>query len=161
MRFLSEPEISRLLAACQLSTHPDLASIVTVALNTGMRKGEVLGLTWDRVDFSRGVLLLEKTKSGRRREVPMNEDVDAVLSRRPGPRQGRVFLSRGLRTAFDKAVEVAKLENFRFHDLRHTAASYLVMRKGTLPEAQALLGHSDIQDDDAVCAPEPSICARQ
>jgi integrase len=145
LRFLAEDEISRLLAACEVSAHPELATVVTLALNTGMRKGEVLGLTWDRVDFSRGVLLLEKTKSGRRREVPMNDAVYAALSGRPGQREGRVFLSRNIRKAFDKAVEAAKLEDFRFHDLRHTAARYLVMRGASLADVRAVLGHSDVK----------------
>ena len=145
LRFLSEEEISRLMTACQCSAPPELAAVVTVALNTGMRKGEVLGLTRDRVDFSRGVLLLERTKSGRRREVPMNDAVDVVLSGRPGTRQGKVFLARSIRKAFDKAMEAAKLEDFRFHDLRHTAASYLVMRGASLADVRAVLGRSDIK----------------
>ncbi len=145
LRFLTSEEIARLLAACEQSKHPELATVVTVALNTGMRKGEVLGLTWDRVDFARGVLLLERTKSGRRREVPMNQAVYDVLSRLTGSRQGRVFQSPTIRTAFERAVEVAKLEDFRFHDLRHTAASYLVMRGASLVDVRAVLGHSDVK----------------
>ena len=77
LRFLTEAEIARLLAACDDETRrrqsPHLAAVVTMAVNTGMRKGELLGLVWERVDFSRGVLLLERTKSGRRREIPMNQ----------------------------------------------------------------------------------------
>jgi integrase len=61
-----------------------------VALESGLRRAELLGLTWDRVDFSRGVLRLEKTKSGERREVPMRQAVYEVLSALPGPREGRV-----------------------------------------------------------------------
>jgi integrase len=56
-----------------------------------------------------------------------------------------VFQSRSIRKAFDKAVEAAKLEDFRFHDLRHTAASYLVMRGASLAAVRAVLGHSDIK----------------
>lgn len=69
MRFLSKDEIARLLTACETRRRksPYLHPAVNVALNTGMRKGELLGLTCDRVDFARGVLLLERTKSGRRR----------------------------------------------------------------------------------------------
>jgi integrase len=59
---------------------PFLEAIVVVALNTGLRRGEILGLAWERVDFARGVLQLERTKSGRRREVPMNRAVYDVLS---------------------------------------------------------------------------------
>src|SRR5512132_1411583 len=145
LRFLSEEEIARLLAACGASAHPELHAAVQLALNTGMRKGEVLGLSWDRVDFARGVILLEKTKSGRRREVPMNDAVYAVLSARTGERDGRVFSTRSVRRAFQKAVSEARLEDFRFHDLRHTAASHLVMRGASRPDARAVLGHADVK----------------
>jgi integrase len=70
IRWLEPDEEARLLAACAKSRNPELVKIVTVALETGLRKGELLGLTWDRVDLSRGVLRLEVTKSGKRREVP-------------------------------------------------------------------------------------------
>src|SRR5256712_12714280 len=81
LRFLSEDEIERLLVACQdrRRKSPYLLPIVTIALHTGMRKGEILGLTWQHVDFARAVLLLEQTKSGRRREVPMNRAVYDAL----------------------------------------------------------------------------------
>src|SRR3989454_5117792 len=72
LRFLTEDEIARLLAACAESQNPQLHAVVVVALNTGMRLGEIMGLVWERVDFSRGVILLERTKRGRRREVPRN-----------------------------------------------------------------------------------------
>src|SRR5262245_48605317 len=88
LRFLSEDEAARLLAKCRESGEhpvascrsPYLEAIVTVALNTGMRRGEVLGLAWERIDFARGVIQLERTKSGRRRDVPMNRAVYDVLS---------------------------------------------------------------------------------
>jgi len=84
LRFLSEEEIARLLTACRESRNLHLTAIVIIALNTGMRKAEIMGLAWERVDFSRGVLLLEQTKSGRRREVPMNRAVYDVLTAVPG-----------------------------------------------------------------------------
>ena len=65
-----------------------LLPVVTLALHTGMRKREILGLEWERVDFSRAVLRLELTKSGRRREVPMNRAVYDVLTALPGPKTG-------------------------------------------------------------------------
>jgi integrase len=141
LRFLSEDEAVRLLAACAASGSPELLAVVTVALYTGMRRGEVLGLEWKRVDFSRGVLALEETKSGRRREVPMNDAVHAALTAL-GPRgSGRVFRTRSIRTAFERACREAKVYGFRFHDLRHTTASWLVMAGRSLKEVQELLGH--------------------
>src|SRR5205823_7083058 len=73
IRWLEPDEETRLLAACAKSRNPELTKIVTIALETGLRKGEMLGLTWDRVDLSRGVIRLEQTKSGKRREVPMRQ----------------------------------------------------------------------------------------
>jgi integrase len=81
IRWLEPDEEARLIQACQgITRTPELAAIVVLALKTGLRKGELLGLTWDRVDLSRGVLRLEITKSGKRREVPMRQAVyEAVL----------------------------------------------------------------------------------
>ena len=75
----------------------------------------------------------------------MNEAAYAVLSARTGPREGRVFSARSIRKAFDRAVREAKLEDFRFHDLRHTAASHLMMRGASLADVRAVLGHADIK----------------
>jgi integrase len=123
---------------------------VTLAVNTGMRKGEIMGLAWERVDFSRGVLLLEQTKSGRRREIPMNRAVYDALSGLPGLKtEGLIFRRKNgaawgqIRTAFAGALTKAKIEAFRFHDLRHTYASWLVMRGRSLKEVQELLGHQE------------------
>jgi integrase len=141
----------RLLAACEAkaSKSPVLLPIVTVAVNTGMRKGEILGLAWERVDFARGVLRLEQTKSGRRREIPMNQAVDEALARLAGPKaEGLVFRNGdgsqwgSIRTAFEAACREAKNEDFRFHDLRHTFASHFMMSTGDLPALQKILGHA-------------------
>jgi integrase len=67
---------------CRTQKNPNLPDLAELALYTGMRQGELLGLTWDRVDRARGVVLLERTKSGRRREVPLNGPADAILARR-------------------------------------------------------------------------------
>jgi len=148
LRFLSREEIVRLLGACERSRNPFLLAIVTLALNTGMRKGEVLGLTWERVDFPRGVLLLEQTTSGRRREIPMNRAIYDVLSMMPGSKtEGLVFRKRSgaawenIRTAFESSCREAKVHDFRFHDLRHTCASWLVMLGRNLKEVQEIIGH--------------------
>jgi len=120
-----------------------------LALYTGMRQGELLGLTWDRVDRARGVVLLERTKSGRRREVPLNGPADAILARRTPetPGDGLVFDTRSwytFRGHWEASVTAAGLEDFRFHDLRHTFASWAIQRGATLPELKDLLGHSSL-----------------
>lgn len=82
-RFLAEDEIARLLPACGQSKNPYLTTIVTLALNTGMRKGEILGLEWERVDFARGVLALARTKNGE--PAPRGPDEPSGLRRADGP----------------------------------------------------------------------------
>src|SRR5262245_58352439 len=85
LRWLTPEEAQRLLNACSKSEQADLRDLVEFALYTGVRQAEALELTWDRVDRSRGVIQLELTKSGRRREVPLNQQADAVLARRALP----------------------------------------------------------------------------
>ena len=105
-----------------------------------------------RVDFARGVLRLEQTKSGRRREIPMNQAVDAALSGLAGPKaEGGVVFRKAdgsewgsIRTAFEGALREAKIEAFRFHDLRHTFASHFMMSTGDLPALQKILGHATL-----------------
>src|SRR5215475_2656892 len=80
------------------SPNGEHSTIVTVTLETGLRKGELLELTWDRVDLNRGVIRLEVTKSGRRREVPMRQVVYYVLSQLPGLHVGRVWPAGSIRT---------------------------------------------------------------
>jgi integrase len=148
LRWLSEAEAASLLATCGKSRNPVLADIVEFSLFTGVRRGEALGLTWDRVDRSRGVIRLELTKSGRRREVPLSANADAVLARRwTEGAKGYVFSSgkwNSFRSAWEAALAAAGIDGFRFHDLRHTFASWLIQRGRSLKEVQEALGHQTI-----------------
>lgn len=149
LRWLTPEEAGKLLEKCRTQKNPNLADLAELALYTGMRQGELLGLTWDRVDRARGVVLLERTKSGRRREVPLNGPADAILARRTPetPGDGLVFDTRSwytFRGHWEASVTAAGLEDFRFHDLRHTFASWAIQRGATLPELKDLLGHSSL-----------------
>jgi integrase len=144
LRWLTEDEIKKLLEACGKSRNRDLRAAVTVALNTGLRRSELLGLTWDRADLSRGVIRLEVTKSGKRREVPLNGESYAALVSLGPKEAGRVFRKQSLRKAYENAVTNAKLDDVNFHTLRHTFASWAVMRGVSLKELQELLGHSSL-----------------
>jgi len=149
LRWLTPEEATNLLTKCRKQKNAALVDLVEFALYTGLRQGEALGLTWDRVDRSRGVVLLEITKSGRRREVPLNVQADAVLAGRatPGKSEGLVFGTRswyGFRSYWEAAVEATQLGDFRFHDLRHTFASWAIQRGATLPEVKDLLGHHSL-----------------
>jgi integrase len=140
VRFLMPDEIQNLLSNCADHLKP----IVTVAAHTGMRRGEILGLTWDRVSFEQGIITLLDTKNSERRDVPMNQTVKAALGEveRKGP---RVFSSGDMKTAFRTALKKAGIADFRFHDLRHTFASNLVMAGEDLNTVAELLGHKGLQ----------------
>ena len=143
--WLETTEVTALLTACRASQNKYLADVVTVALETGMRQGELLELDWPRVDLSRGVVALERTKSGRRREVPMRQAVYAIFAAMPEPRVGPVWPDKSIRRAFENAVEAAGLVDFTFHGCRHHFASWFMMRGGQLEALREILGHRDIK----------------
>ncbi len=148
----------RLFAACAQPRNLYLSAIVTLAVNTGMRKSETVDLTWERVDLTKDMgfearIVLYQTKSGKPRGIPLNTaSVAALTSLMPNPaeRGGRVFARQdgaewgSIRTGFERAVERAGLADFRFHDLRHTAASHMVIRGRPLRQVADVLGHSSI-----------------
>lgn len=141
LRYLSVDEAQRLIDACSDSLRP----IVIFALNTGMRRGEILGLKWSQVDLVHSVILLDKTKNGDRREIPINATLTTLLSSLPSRfAGGPVFGLKWTKYAFGKACEKARLADFRFHDLRHTFASQLVMNGVPLATIQQLLGHKSL-----------------
>lgn len=140
-RFLTAEEINRLLEAAKSQRSPQLIPILVMALNTGMRKGEILNLRWGDVDFTRRAIFVRKTKNDQPREVPMTDWLfDTLCDWRKKSIQMQKTLDneqvfsnntsqpvRSIRTAFERALKRARIENFRFHDLRHTAASQMYM----------------------------------
>jgi len=146
LRYLSGPaEADRLLQACDASLRP----LVLTALHTGMRKGELLGLTWDLVDMTHGFIRLNQTKNGKARALPFNETLWSVFSElRTRPDVPWVFHDdagnrwKDVRHPFEAACVSAGLTDFHFHDLRHTFASWLMMRGVPLATVSNLLGHT-------------------
>ncbi len=144
IRYLEEEEIRKLLE----ESPEHLKVILITALNTGMRKGEILGLKWKDINFRQRVIVLLDTKNNETREVPINELLSKVLlavrknSGSPyvfSKKDGKPY--RNVRTSFETAKKKAGIEDFRFHDLRHTFASHLVMAEVGLRTVQELLGH--------------------
>jgi integrase len=167
LRFLSEEEAGRLLAECPRH----LKQIVVCALNTGMRKGEILKLKWSQI--KNGLIYLQKTKTNNPRQIPVNdtlEDLFREIRVEQGlggeyvfmftPGECRLKGSEPLRirndmrplparitcinVSFHAALSRAGIEDFKFHDLRHTFASWLIMNGANLKTVQELLGHKNI-----------------
>jgi integrase len=154
VRCLTDEERPRLLAACQASHNQCLYPVVLLALSTGARKQETLRLTWRDIDLRRAQLTLPHTKNGEPRTLPLAgralQTVQALAKVRRidtpllFPRaDGRAPLD--LRYAFHQALREAGIADFRFHDLRHSAASYLAMQGASLVEIAEVLGHKTLQ----------------
>ena len=132
VRFLSDAERQHLLAACKVSRNRLLYPVVVLALSTGARRGELLSLHWGDVDLKRAMLTFRETKNGETRSVPLTGYALEVLSQHAKVRRLDTTLvfpndtgtqPASLREAWEYAVQRAGIPNFRFHDLRHSAAS--------------------------------------
>ncbi len=142
LRFLEEEEIVRLLEACNSYLKP----IVVCALNTGMRRGEIFNLKWSDIDFRRRIITVYKTKNNERKVLPMNELlVRTFAGVREHSTSEDVFPRKEIRKDFSNTLKYAKITCFRFHDLRHTFASHLVMKGVDLMTVKELMGHKSIK----------------
>lgn len=156
VRYLSEAERERLLAACRASSWPRLFLLVLMAITTGARRGELLGLRWRDVDLERGEAALNDTKNGDRRTLvllpqvieelrgfaPKDAEESAALVFRSRLRPSQPF---AIKTAWYEAVDAAGIKNFKFHDLRHTCASYMAQHGASLLEIADTLGHRTLK----------------
>lgn len=147
------PEEEPVLMDVLTGRRAHLKQMVKVALGTGMRLGEQLHLCWERVDLSRGVLILTKTKSGQDREIPMNPEVFEILSalREKSTGRGYVFVNpntgtrvKEIKTGFRTALKMAGIEGLVWHDLRATFGTRLGEAGFDAFTIAALMGHSDI-----------------
>ena len=150
---LTSEEEKRLLKAA-----PDyLKDIIICALNTGMRKSEVLHLRWDQVDIKRSIIILDalSTKTKKKRKIPINRFLKKTLSKIKIQNRDEVFVflsgngtpyksQDSLNRIWKKTLEKAKIENLRFHDLRHTAATRMVEATGNIVAVSRILGHTNI-----------------
>ncbi|MGO9612819.1 MAG: tyrosine-type recombinase/integrase [Dissulfurispiraceae bacterium] len=149
--YLSKEECQTLLYNCDAHVKP----IVITAMNTGMRQGKILNLKWDNVDLRHGFISLnqEQTKNAERKEIPINHTLRAALqgvTRRVDI--AYVFYDnasgkpcRDAKRSFKAALKRSGITDFKFHDLRHTFASHLVMAGVDLTAVKELLGHKDIK----------------
>ena len=130
-----------------------LTPMVLISLNTGCRRGELVSLTWDNVDLHQQLLTVNgnHAKTGQSRVINLNTDALAVFKVWNKQSRGQLVFpnSNGqpltyLKTAWSRVLRDASIEGFRWHDLRHTFASNLVMKGVNLNTVRELLGHSDI-----------------
>ena len=153
VRFLSDDERKRLLTACRKSENKDLYLAVILSLTTGAREAEIMTLRWGQIDFKRKVITLHDTKNGERRALPLVGEAYKLLDQRAKVRSltdDRLFPPKprarkaeciDLNAPWVAARKAAGLTDFHWHDLRHTAASYLAMSGVSLVEIAKVLGH--------------------
>lgn len=145
LRYLEKEEIKKLIDSCA----PHLKPIVIMALNTGMRRGEILNLKWSDISLKNRNILVRNSKSNTSRIIPMNDTVYKTL--KSTPKKGEYLFNLDgnkigdIKKSFKNALKRAGIEGFRFHDLRHTFASHLAMLGCNLKTIQELLGHKDIK----------------
>lgn len=151
-RFLSDAERERLLRVCRLSKWNKLHLLVLMAITTGARRGELLRLTYGDLDLVAGTAYLRTSKNGEPRVLPL---VPAVVTeiKRLGTKDDdvRLFSAKyhadrpmSFGTVWRTAVKHASIEDFRFHDLRHSCASYLAQSGASLAEIADVLGHKSL-----------------
>lgn len=157
VRYLSEDELPALLKACKASTNPDLPLAVMLALSTGARQAEVMGLSWKQIDLKAKTAQLIDTKNGERRILPIVGEALTLLQQRGKVRKiddDRVFPAgrrskkpdavADLRAPWEAALKAAEITDFHWHDLRHTCASYMAMSGVSQIEMAKLLGHKTL-----------------
>ncbi len=154
VRFLSMKELSTLQEACKASRSPYLHTIFVLAVSTGMRRGEILSLRGEHIDLERNRIVLEDTKNGERRTVPLTSLARTLVSQRinaMADRKGFLFANSAtgkptdITKAWSTALEKAGIKDFRFHDTRHCAASYLLESGASIPQLAEILGHKTLQ----------------
>ena len=154
VRFLEDDERHKLLIACKESSSPWLYLCVILAMSTGMRKGELMGLKWGDVNLNDCFLILHKTKNGTKRRVPLSglglallhehNKIRRVDTQLLFPSERNAQQPIDLRSAFQYAMDRAEVQEFHWHDLRHCTASYLAMNGASLAEIAEVLGHKTL-----------------
>jgi len=147
LRYLNPDEARKLIEACQ----GYLRSIIITALNTGMRKGEILSLRWADVDLENRKITVKKPKNNEIRVIPINQTLYQELAKLSEQPNGAYVFSNedgetfgDIKKGFLTALKRAGIEDFRFHDLRHTFGSHLVMQRIDLKTVQQVMGHKEI-----------------
>ena len=152
VRIRSREELARLAEECKKSQNGDLYLIFMIALTTGARKSEILELRGKDLDAENRCFLLSDTKNSDNRALPISDQVFEMIKGRVVGKDALLFPSEKdlekpicIRSAWEAAVKRADLSDFRFHDVRHTTASYLTMGGTSTREVAEMLGHKSMQ----------------
>jgi integrase len=148
-RILSEEELDRLYAALKprvKNANHWMLPLVKFALESAMRRGEILGLRWKYVDLQKRIAYIPLTKNGQSRTVPLSSAAIEILSLLPRSLNGRVFPLTGCQVsaAMERARIKAQLDDWHFHDLRHMAITRLAEKLPNLIELSAVSGHKSL-----------------
>jgi len=164
-RILSYDEEEKLLANC----NEYLRDIVTIALNTGMRRGEILNLRWEWLDLKNCIVALPQThtKSQKTRKIPINSKLKSLLLKLSMRKRNQEYVfpsvssesghMEEVKRSFITACKKAGIEGLRFHDLRHTAATRMIENGANIVAVSRILGHSDIKITMRYAHPEDSL----
>ncbi len=154
VRWLDDDERAKLLNACKESSNAWLYPCVILALSSGMRQAELMGLKWQDVNLKDGFLILHETKNGEKRRVPLSGLALSLLQEHAKVRRldtNLLFPSNSnpqkpidLRKPWLNALKAAEIIDFHWHDLRHSTASYLAMNGASLAEIAEILGHKTL-----------------
>jgi len=146
-RRLLAGEEQRLLLACSQSKNYGLLPVVIMAIETDMRRGELLNLSWKDIDLDKHVAYLEMTKNGTKRDVPLSSKAIETLGSLPHEITGKVFpLSPvALRGLWNRVCKRTDLIDLRFHDLRHEATSRFFEKGLNVMEVAAITGQKDLR----------------
>ena len=163
-RILSEDELSRLYAALTprvKNANHWMLPLVKFALETAMRRGEILGLRWEYVDLQKRIAFIPLTKNGESRTVPLSSGAIELLRALPIDLKGRVFplTGRQVSAAMERARVKAKLDDWHFHDLRHMAITRLAEKLPNLIELSAVSGHKSLAMLKRYYHPNPELLA--
>jgi integrase len=157
VRFLSDAELPKLLEACRKSKNKHLYLAVALSLTTGARQEEIMALRWPQIDLTRRLITLPKTKNGDARALPIVGEALELLKERdkvrsisdnrlfPPTKRAKKAEYMDLRDPWETALTEAKIADFHWHDLRHTAASAMAMSGVSLVEIAKILGHRTMQ----------------
>lgn len=164
-RLLSLDEEHRLLEELKpvRRRSPWMAPLVMLALETAMRRGELLGLRWEHIDVNKQTAFLPMTKNGSARTVPLSTKAVGIIDSLPRSSAGRVIplTEMGMEAAFRKACARAGIKDLHFHDLRHTATSRLAEKLPNVIELAAVTGHRTLQMLKRYYHPKAEVLARK